>query len=51
MPTMLRWDKKSIKIAYKIMGVPANIRSAAKQTKEQKWVNRRLNYEETARVR
>jgi hypothetical protein len=51
MPGMPRWDKKSIKIAYKIMGVPANIRSEANKSKEQKERDKRLTFEQTARVR
>jgi|GEM_PF-869124 hypothetical protein len=51
MPAMLRWGKRAIKIAYKIMGVPANIRTDAEKTKSEKKVNKRLVFEETSRVR
>ncbi len=49
MPAMPRVPGKSTKIAYKLLGVPANI--AFKRSKTQKKVNRRLVFEETARVR
>lgn len=49
MPAMPRVPNKARKIAYKIMGVPANI--AYKRTEQQKKLNQRLNYEETSRVR
>lgn len=49
MPVMLRPPGKAKKIAYKILGVPANIQS--KRDKEQKRINRRLIFEETTRVR
>ena len=49
MPSMPRIPGKGPKIAFKILGVPANI--AAKKTKEQKFINRRLWFEETSRVR
>ena len=51
MPGMPRWNKKSIKIAYKIMGVPANIRSEANKTKAAKDQDKRLTFEQTVRVR
>jgi hypothetical protein len=44
-----RQNNKATKIAYKILGVPANI--AFKRDKKQKEINRRLVFEETARVR
>lgn len=49
MPAMPRIPGKPTKIAYKILGVPANI--AFHRTKEEKAVNKRLIYEETTRVR
>ena len=49
MPSMPRLPGKGTKIAFKILGVPANI--ASKKTKEQKAINRRLWFEETSRVR
>lgn len=50
MPVMPRPNAKTTKIAYKIIGIPANLR-AVKKTKEQKKINQRLIYEETFRVR
>jgi hypothetical protein len=49
MPVMPRVSKKTTNIAYKILGVPSNI--AFKRTKREKEINRRLVFEETARVR
>jgi hypothetical protein len=49
MPTMPRSLSKSTKVAYKIMGIPANI--AHKRTKKEKEINRRLMFEETSRAR
>lgn len=49
MPTMIRPSAKAVKIAYKIVGVPANI--AYKPTKEEKRINNRLVFEETVRAR
>jgi hypothetical protein len=49
MPAMPRTLSKSTKVAYKIMGIPANI--AHKRTKSEKVVNKRLMFEETFRVR
>lgn len=49
MPVMPRMNKKAKKIAYKILGTPANIRH--KPTPQEVYVNRRLLYEETYRVR
>lgn len=49
MPSMPRMPGKGAKIAYKILGKPANI--AFKRNKEQKFINRRLWFEETSRVR
>lgn len=49
MPAMPRALGKSTKVAYKIMGMPANI--AHKRSKQEKKINKRLLYEETFRVR
>jgi len=49
MPGMLRPKGKARRIAYKILGVPANLQS--KRTPEEKKINRRLIYEETWRSR
>ncbi len=46
---MPRIPGKGKKLAYKILGVPANI--ASKKTKVQKRINKRLLFEETSRVR
>jgi len=49
MPAMLRIKGKATKIAYKILGKPENLKF--KRTKDQQKVNRRLIFDETARVR
>ena len=49
MPTMPRIPGKGTKIAYKILGIPANI--AYRPNKFAKKINRRLIYEETDRAR
>ena len=49
MPTVVRIPGKATKIAYKILGKPSNL--SYKPTAKQKWINRRLEFEETARVR
>lgn len=49
MPTMPRIPGKPTKIAFKILGVPANI--AYKPSKKAKNINKRLIYEETDRAR
>lgn len=49
MPAMPRMLNKATRVAYKIMGIPANI--AHKRTKEEKKINKRLMFEETFRVR
>lgn len=52
MPGMPRFSKRAIKIAYKIMGVPANIRAAEEnKKKKQTNIDRRLTFEATSRVR
>lgn len=50
MPVMPRIEGKPKKIAYKILGVPQNIKNAKKDA-EQKRIDRRLVFEETYRVR
>ena len=50
MPLMPRCHSKATKIAYSILGVPENLRKR-RLTKEEKRINRRLLFEETARVR
>lgn len=49
MPTMPRYDKKATKIAFKILGKPANLKNRLKD--KESWANRRLIFEDTARVR
>jgi hypothetical protein len=49
MPAMPRYSVKGTKIAYKILGIPANI--AYKPNQKERVVNKRLIFEETARVR
>lgn len=49
MPGMPRLDKRTTKIAYKIMGVPANM--IIDKSKERRAINKRLLFEETQRVR
>lgn len=49
MPAAPRPDKKVTKIAYKIMGIPANQNDY--KTEEQKRINRRLLWELTSKVR
>lgn len=49
MPVMPRQKGKAKKIAYSIMGVPANM--VYKRDKREKFIARRLLFEETARVR
>lgn len=49
MPAMPRIKGKSTKIAYKIMGVPANMQR--KRSKVEKKIDKRLVFEETVRVR
>ena len=50
MPMMPRVKGKAERIAYKILGIPANIRSD-KKTVENRKIKERLNYEETRLVR
>lgn len=49
MPSMIRIPGKAKKIAYKILGVPANI--AYKRDTIDKKINKRLIFEESVRVR
>lgn len=49
MPAMPRSLSKGTKVAYKVMGIPANI--AHKRTKKEKEINKRLMFEETYRSR
>lgn len=49
MPAMIRIKGKPERIAFKILGIPANLSSH--KDKEQRRINRRLIFEETARVR
>lgn len=50
MPAMRRMPGKATKIAYKILGVPANIKYSKKNPKEQA-IDKRLTFVETQRVR
>lgn len=49
MVTMIRIPGKTTKIAYKILGTPANI--AYKPSKKQEEINRKLIAEDTSRSR
>jgi len=49
MPVMLRPNAKATKIAWRLLGKPANLR--AKDAKRKTQVDRRLTFEETTRVR
>lgn len=49
MPAMPRLSGKAKKIAYKILGMPLNMQ--VKRAKKDEQVNKRLTFEETARVR
>ena len=49
MPSMPRFDTKATKIAYKILGVPANIK--AKRTPKQEKINKQLVFQETTRMK
>lgn len=49
MPAAPRPNNKATKIAWNILGIPDNIKF--RRTKEQKRINKRLNFEETQRVR
>jgi len=49
MPGMPRQNKRASKVAFSILGKPANI--AYKRSKEEQEINRRLFFEETFRAR
>jgi len=49
MPSMMRMPGKAKKIAYKILGIPANIEY--KRDAIEKKINKRLIFEESIRVR
>jgi len=49
MPEMVRPDNKARKIAWAILGTPANM--ATKKTKRQRAIDQRLLASETSRVR
>lgn len=49
MPSMIRMPGKGKKIAWKILGMPANI--AFKPTEKQRKLNRALIFQETTRMR
>lgn len=49
MPAAPRQKTKATKIAFKVLGVPANLRFVRNKTDQK--VNRRLNYEESSRVK
>ena len=49
MPVMPRSNKKATKIAFDILGTPANY--LEKKTARQKKIDRRLLFHDTARVR
>ena len=49
MPATPRIKGKSTQIAFKILGIPGNMRS--KRTKERETLDKRLTEEETVRVR
>lgn len=48
MPGMPRVDDKAKAIAYKILGVPANMKKSKKKDSK---IEKRLEFEETIRVR
>jgi hypothetical protein len=50
MPGMLRLKGKPTKIAYKVLGVPANMKEL-KKTPREKRIEERLVFSETVRVR
>jgi hypothetical protein len=49
MPVMPRSSKKGQKIAFAILGVPSNLKS--KKTKYQKFIDKRLKFEDTMMVK
>ncbi len=50
MPVMPRPKTKATEIAYKVLGKPDNLKKK-KRTPLENYINRRLLFEETARVR
>lgn len=50
MPGMPRIEGKAKKIAFKILGTPANLRKEARKGMGEK-IEKRLEFEETVRVR
>lgn len=50
MPVMIRPKGKAKKIAYAILGVPQNMTQPRKSSQD-KWVEKRLVFEDTSRVR
>lgn len=51
MPAMPRMKGKAVKIAYAILGVPANMIKDEKQTKKEKHIERMLVFDEVSRVK
>lgn len=49
MPIMIRPDGKAKKIAFAILGKPANLQD--KRSSEQKLLDKKLLYQDTSRVR
>lgn len=49
MPSMIRMPGKGKKIAWKILGVPANI--SYKPTERERKINHLLKFQETSRMR
>jgi|WetSurMetagenome_2_1015567.scaffolds.fasta_scaffold538189_2 hypothetical protein len=49
MPSMPRSNKKAERIAYDILGVPANIRVI--KTKKQKDLDKQIEYQKTDRIK
>lgn len=47
MPIMIRWNKKADKIAYSLLGKPANMQDH--KTAFQKKIDKQLVYQKTAR--
>jgi hypothetical protein len=50
MPIMIRSNKKATKVAFNILGVPANLRKVRMSERERD-INKRLNFEETRLTR
>jgi hypothetical protein len=49
MPSMPRYNKKATQVAFKILGVPANM--SFKRSKWQEYVNKMLISQESSRVK